>query len=199
MSDAWDLGAVLRTQSAAQPQRYALIMLNTPVAQHLKSLFCILWRRASVRICADGGANRLLALVGEDDAAWQTLPLPEQICGDLDSLDASTREFFSARGVPIVHIPSQYATDLQKGIQVIEDIEGDADAFELVIFGGLSGRLDQSMHTLHVLWQLAPGVPVMPMVTEPCAQDATMPRGNALRKRAHALVISSERITLSFT
>ena len=55
---------------------------------------------------------------------------------------------------------SQYATDLQKCILRVEEFEnsraGKAEEMDIVILGGLSGRLDQTMHTLHVLCQLAP-------------------------------------------
>lgn len=53
-------------------------------------------------------------------------------------------------------VPSQYATDLQKCILRVEEYEekGGIDEMDLIILGGLSGRLDQTMHTLHVLCQM---------------------------------------------
>jgi thiamine pyrophosphokinase len=56
----------------------------------------------------------------------------------------------------IEKVPSQYATDLQKCILRVEEYEekGSVGEMELIILGGLSGRLDQTMHTLHVLCQL---------------------------------------------
>lgn len=68
------------------------------------------------------------------------------------------------QGVKIVTVSSQYATDLQKCILRVEEFEEEraklaksegGDEMDLVIVGGLSGRLDQTMHTLHVLCQVA--------------------------------------------
>jgi thiamine pyrophosphokinase len=62
------------------------------------------------------------------------------------------------KGVQIVKAASQYATDLQKCILRVEEHEesekGNGE-MDIVILGGLSGRLDQTMHTLHVLCQVA--------------------------------------------
>lgn len=101
------------------------------------------------------------------------------------------------QGVPVVHKPSQYATDLQKSVQTVEDEEAkhDAPAYPLVIFGGMSGRLDQTMHTLHVLWQLAPGAKVETMIMEPGEEGKPQPRGSTLHKRARTIVVSDESIT----
>lgn len=56
---------------------------------------------------------------------------------------------------------SEYATDLQKCLRAVEIHEEQnspsstaLDRMAVVIVGGLSGRLDQTMHTLHVLCQL---------------------------------------------
>jgi hypothetical protein len=54
-------------------------------------------------------------------------------------------------------VASQYTTDLQKCILRVEEYECEANSdgdMDLIILGGLSGRLDQTMHTLHVLCQL---------------------------------------------
>lgn len=101
------------------------------------------------------------------------------------------------QGVPVVHKPSQYATDLQKSIQTVEDEEAKhkSPAYPLVIFGGMSGRLDQTMHTLHVLWQLAPDAKVEPMIMEPGEEGKPQPRGSNLHKRARTIVVSDESVT----
>ena len=64
--------------------------------------------------------------------------------------------------MPIVHDPDQYSTDLGKCIaSLVEEEErlktSDSRPVEhqLVISGGLSGRLDQTVHTIHALMQLA--------------------------------------------
>ncbi|KDN38508.1 Thiamin pyrophosphokinase, partial [Tilletiaria anomala UBC 951] len=129
---------------------------------------------AVYRICADGAANRLFDALSSrgfrDFAEAGPVPMspsekgqfvpPNEIVGDLDSLRPEVRQFFEQRGTQIVQRPSQYATDLQKSIQRAEDMEEESGGWlrgDLLIYGGLSGRFDQTCHTLHVLWQLAEG------------------------------------------
>lgn len=92
--------------------------------------------------------------------------------------------------VHIQRLASQYSTDLQKSIQHLETVEDSCKAqYDLVIFGGLTGRLDQTLHTLHVLWQLAPGVPLDHIVTS--GADATdEDKDGSLRKRNHTIILS---------
>ncbi|WFD32508.1 ribonuclease Z [Malassezia sp. CBS 17886] len=194
--DTWDFSELLGFSAAAGSgyRPYALVVLNTPISAAHGSGFMRLWGHASLRVCADGAANRVLDAVGQD--TWGDTLLPTEICGDLDSLRDDVRAFFAARGVPIVRVPTQYATDMQKGVRRVEDAEAlsRAPAYHLVIFGGLSGRVDQTVHTLHVLWQLAPGVPETPGVEYPDEGHADA-RAGRLAKRAHAVVVSDESVT----
>lgn len=183
MPHTWDIAALVRGNAGA----YAVVLLNTQIPAEHTSAFKRIWTHASQRVCADGGANRLHAL---DD---ESLPLPTQICGDLDSLRPDVAEHYKSRGVPIVLRPSQYATDLQKGIQAVEDAEGEA-VLPLVLFGGLTGRLDQTVHTLHVMWQLAPDT-----ASERRVADPDDPRGGSLRKRAPTVALSDNSVTLLLT
>lgn len=97
----------------------------------------------------------------------------------------TTHAHSSLNQVSIVHAPSQYATDLQKTVQAVEDFEAsgasgnatahaNASELDLIIFGGLSGRLDQTIHTLHVLWQLCPGTAAEEGVRDPGEDDAQL-------------------------
>ena len=180
----WDIAALVgRAPSAHGAPPYAVVLLNTPIPTEHSRTFERIWSCASERICADGAANRLFAL-GDKYA------LPTQICGDLDSIKQAVRAHYEARGVPVVTRPSQYATDLQKGVQALEDIEGDTER-RLILFGGLTGRLDQTVHTLHVLWQLAPGIPISHRVTDP--NDS---RGGQLKKRSLTVSVSDSSVTV---
>lgn len=148
---------------------------------------------ATYRICADGGANRLRSAFFTS-VNTEAVALPHAVVGDLDSLTDKTKSFFANLGVQIVEKPSQYATDLQKAIQTLEDWEGSEVAAgqsqaELVIFGGLSGRLDQTAHTLHVLWKLCPGLAAGGGYEDPDANDTENARGGNLRKRSRTYVL----------
>lgn len=224
---AWDPTRLLSgTDDGSAPPAHAVVLLNVALhGDHLHT-FEHLWnggewpvlpsRRlgpladaayaASYRVCADGGANRLFDayFASPSGSGEEAVSDPHVIVGDLDSLRAEVRRFFEERGVNILERPSQYATDLQKSIHAVEDVEkatraaapgATAAELELVIYGGLSGRLDQTMHTLHVLWLLAPGV-VNPRGVEDPNETASAEeqRGGKLKKRQRTWVVSDNSL-----
>ncbi|KZT73150.1 Thiamin pyrophosphokinase [Daedalea quercina L-15889] len=149
------------SSSDAADRQYALIVLNQPFSLPLLRR---LWNACSWRCCADGGGNRLYDLLGdvlggERDAADQrNLYLPNLIKGDLDSLRDDVREYYACRGVPVVHDPDQYSTDLMKCIHAVEEKDArEGTQSDLILLGGLSGRLDQTVHTLSLLHKLRKG------------------------------------------
>ncbi|GAA95730.1 hypothetical protein E5Q_02387 [Mixia osmundae IAM 14324] len=128
----------------------ALIILNTPITD--TATFRQIWFKASYRVCADGGANRLLAA---SEAMRQSF-VPDLIKGDLDSIRPDIKRHFEQLGVPIVEDPDQYATDLGKCVKAVaEQDAAKRTEHVIVILGGLQGRLDQTMHTLHAITKLA--------------------------------------------
>lgn len=189
----WDPSPFLLPWSQNDVPRYAMVLLNSPIDTRQIGHFRHLWKSASLRLCADGAANRILDCFGaaafESQDGRPSVPLPNAILGDLDSIRPDTQHFFTCKGVAVHLRPSQYATDLQKTIQEVEDQEaasGDGDEHTLIIFGGLAGRLDQSVHTLHVLWQLAPGTEQLGSVLDP---DGLNERGSRLKKRQRTFAI----------
>ncbi|KAJ7054449.1 thiamine pyrophosphokinase [Mycena amicta] len=97
----------------------ALVILNQPFS---RGLFLRLWNSSQWHCCADGGANRLFdTLVGDE----RTLYLPQLIKGDLDSIR-----------------PDKCVAAIQ-----VKEME-EATKYDIVLLGGLSGRLDQTIHTL---------------------------------------------------
>ncbi|KAG6861035.1 hypothetical protein C0995_004738 [Termitomyces sp. Mi166 len=82
--------------------------------------------------------------------------LPDLIKGDLDSIRDDVRSFYQSLGVPVVHDADQDSTDLMKCVSAIEEKEsGRLDVeYDIVILGGLAGRLDQTIHTLSYLHKL---------------------------------------------
>ncbi|CCM04310.1 uncharacterized protein FIBRA_06481 [Fibroporia radiculosa] len=78
------------------------------------------------------------------------LYLPDLIKGDLDSLRDDVRRYYASQGVPIVLDHDQDSTDLMKCVDALIDKEKAEGAYEsdIILLGGLSGRLDQTIHTL---------------------------------------------------
>lgn len=134
---------------------------------------------ASLRVAADGGANRLLEVCEFDDddeffVRSSQLRSPQYvsssthtiqgnldaIIGDLDSLRASARQHFTTRGrsAKVIHDPDQYSTDFSKTIKWIRASSspppGDTGAPppDIVAMGGLGGRVDQGLSQLHHLY-----------------------------------------------
>lgn len=146
-----------------------LIILNCPI-QHW-NLFKQIWdaggfrapcydfnssKSASIRICVDGGANRLLeAASAHADPLQYT---PNILVGDFDSLTTSTKDFYAKLNVDIFHDPDQYSTDYMKAFKhvpvdymvsrCVSAENHPLKTHQAVTFGGLSGRLDQTVHTL---------------------------------------------------
>lgn len=108
-----------------------LIILNCPI-QHWK-LFKSIWdagglhhyiwnanthtHTATLRICVDGGANRLL-----DAASKHADPVsftPHLLVGDFDSLTAQTRQFYTHLNVDMHFNPDQHSTDYMKAFNYV--------------------------------------------------------------------------------
>lgn len=74
--------------------------------------------------------------------------MPDAIIGDLDSIKSEVRAFYESKGVKVVQDKDEYSTDLMK---CIADVPDD---WAIVMLGGLSGRVDQTVHTMSMLYKL---------------------------------------------
>jgi thiamine pyrophosphokinase len=135
---------------------FALIILN----QELKLPIYIyrqLWANSTYIIAADGGANRLYDLNTKTtnsnfSSNSTSTPLPlNAIIGDLDSLLPNVRSHWEAKNVPVIQDNDQYSTDFTKAVKFIRDEESMKD-IDIVVLGGLGGRVDQGMSVLHHLY-----------------------------------------------
>ena len=85
----------------------------------------------------------------------------DAICGDLDSVLPETIAYYEQRGAKKVFDPDQYSTDLMKSLKLLstltqesvlqEDSSGDSQC-DVIVFGSLSGRLDQAFSLMHYLF-----------------------------------------------
>ncbi|KAI8614709.1 thiamine pyrophosphokinase [Chytriomyces sp. MP71] len=138
------------SKDAAPP--HALVILNQPVcsARHLAAM----WSLASIKLCADGGANRLFDSLATDEERRRFLP--DMIKGDLDSLRKDVREWYEAQGVPVIQENDLYSTDFMKCMSEVERIELERGAFhDVIAFGALGGRFDQTMASINMLYRRA--------------------------------------------
>lgn len=127
----WNLDAVFDNVS-----KTAIIILNQPLPTNLVKE---LWSKVPIKICADGGANRLM----------QLNLIPQKILGDLDSLDSNAKSFYA--DVDIIHIDDQDTNDFEKCIQIIDKEASDID--QVLAIGALGGRLDHQMANINTLYK----------------------------------------------
>ncbi|RMZ79913.1 hypothetical protein DV738_g3069, partial [Chaetothyriales sp. CBS 135597] len=130
---------------------YAVLVLNQPI--NYNALDAVI-QRATFLVCADGGADRLRKY-GDSLKNGDSLRLPDAIVGDFDSLTAETADYYRARGVDLLKQSEQYSTDFTKALRWIREAarrsldDGDLD---VIVLGGLGGRVDQALSQIHHLY-----------------------------------------------
>lgn len=133
----------------------ALVILNQPLPQHA---FPELWKRAAVRVCADGGANRLF-----DECKQRERFIPDAIIGDLDSLRPDVRKFYETHGSKVIHVEDQDSTDLGKSMRYVLDNapkhEGFIELSAVFILSSVMTRFDHAMANIHSLYEFQDRVP----------------------------------------
>lgn len=94
------------------------------------------------------------------DSKRQSLD-PTLIIGDLDSLLPSVRTHFAKKGIEIVQDDDQYSTDFGKAHAWLRSQQGEGGEREgdlemgkqdIVVLGGLGGRVDQGLSVIHHLY-----------------------------------------------
>ncbi|KAK4112777.1 thiamine pyrophosphokinase [Canariomyces notabilis] len=171
-----DVGSETHGQGQDQTTRFALIVLNQALDDHL-DVARRLWNNASVRIAADGGANCLYQAAGQHgDKSLDDLAV---IIGDLDSLTPEARAYYESsgpssglrEGTAVIHDSDQESTDFGKAVHYIRqhyhrrDDDAAAPPLDIVALGGLGGRVDQGLSQLHHLYLFQ---------KDPCYADGRM-------------------------
>ncbi|KAK9146936.1 hypothetical protein Sjap_006839 [Stephania japonica] len=134
---------------------YALVVLN----QRLPRFTPLLWKHAQLRLCADGGANRVFdempqLMPNEDALDVQKRFRPDVIKGDMDSIRPEVLGFYSNLGTKIVdESHDQETTDLHKCVAYIRDFASNLDNSNVCILvaGALGGRFDHEIGNINVL------------------------------------------------
>ncbi|KAF8992852.1 thiamine pyrophosphokinase [Cyathus striatus] len=154
---SWNTNFLQPSPDVNDTTKRALIILNQPFSA---ALLLRVWNSTQWHCCADGGANRLYDLLSSSNLEKEGIHpeqyLPSLIKGDLDSLRHDVREYYSSKGVHVIQDDGQDSTDLMKCVKALEEKEAaeQSDQYDIIILGGLTGRLDQTIHTLSYLHKL---------------------------------------------
>jgi len=125
----------------------ALVILNSPIQTPPSPLFRELWEKSKVRVCADGGANRLFDSTQDLGATF----IPDLIIGDLDSLRDDVKEYYYSKQVRIERVADQDSNDLDKSLRFI--YEQMVKPYRVFAYGAFGGRFDQEMGSIHALFR----------------------------------------------
>jgi len=135
---------------------YALVILNQPLNGN--ALHAVM-EGASLMVCADAGADRLYQYdVRLREGTKQRLP--DAIVGDLDSLTSNVERHYRSKGVRVEKDPDQYSTDFTKCLKWLRRewesrSESPGSVLDVVVLGGLGGRVDQGFSQIHHLYMAA--------------------------------------------
>ena len=152
--------------SSLQPSKNALVVLNQPINGFNKLIH--FWNNSIVRICVDGGLDRLLDWISQHEKTAQQSLVPDYICGDLDSVNEATKKLFEERGAKSIRLYNQDATDFQKTLKFVVELclvelpvlKGEqlvenklANIENIFCFCEFGGRLDHSLANLSSLYE----------------------------------------------
>ncbi|KAF8523427.1 thiamine pyrophosphokinase, partial [Gautieria morchelliformis] len=121
---------------------------------------------------ADGGANRLYDLYPSEKRRSEYRFLPDLIKGDFDSIREDVKAYYLEKAWD----QDSTSTDLQKCLFSHSELESSLmEQYTVILLVGLSGCLDQTVHTLSLLHKLGQSREYVYAVTE-CGTGPRLPR-----------------------
>eukprot|EP00727_Mastigamoeba_balamuthi_P004576 m51a1_g14116 putative thiamin pyrophosphokinase 1 (255) ;mRNA; r:152739-153970 len=123
----------------------ALLVLNNT----LPPFFDALWHSCRLRVCADGGSNRV--------HDWSDVPAsyaPCAVVGDLDSARPAVLDFFRSHGAVVRRVEDQDSTDFMKAVDyILEQRTPAGGAYtDVFVVGALGGNFSQEVTNLCMFW-----------------------------------------------
>lgn len=131
---------------------YGIVILNQPINRNaLKTVL----DDAVLVVCADAGADRYMKFQSDHGSHTR---LPEAIVGDLDSISTEAEKHYTEKGVVLSKDPDQYSTDFTKALkwmrQEWDQRKGAQEKLDVIVMGGLGGRVDQGFSQIHHLYMV---------------------------------------------
>eukprot|EP00511_Aplanochytrium_stocchinoi_P002266 CAMPEP_0204835074 /NCGR_PEP_ID=MMETSP1346-20131115/21557_1 /ASSEMBLY_ACC=CAM_ASM_000771 /TAXON_ID=215587 /ORGANISM="Aplanochytrium stocchinoi, Strain GSBS06" /LENGTH=272 /DNA_ID=CAMNT_0051968777 /DNA_START=348 /DNA_END=1169 /DNA_ORIENTATION=+ len=150
---------VRKNDEDEEPDPLVLLVLNTQVE---RKLFRSLWKRSAIRICADGGANRLYDEYSNSKMASELNEckvgahcfIPDYVRGDLDSIRSEVAQFYADLGTKIEKVHDQDSNDMEKCLDFLQRLQAERNQrFSVVALGSFGGRFDQTMANLNAAYK----------------------------------------------
>lgn len=143
----WDPEAMLFRNKES---KNAIVIPNQPLSENTCVFLKRHWNKAVLKMCVDGGADRLRKAMGSQAEQF----LPDYLTGDFDSVSKETMEFYKSKGTKVVHTPDQDRTDLTKALMVLAEHckEHSLQVDYVLVACGSFDRMDHMMADFNTLF-----------------------------------------------
>ncbi|ORX64706.1 Thiamin pyrophosphokinase [Anaeromyces robustus] len=130
----------------------SLIILNYILPR--KDFLDRLWKKAKVKLCVDGGTNRLYNHFNNNPEDREKY-IPDYICGDLDSIEPEIMNYYISRGAQKKFLYNQDYTDFQKSLSFLKSLdEENYVKNDVYVLGSLNGRFDHTISNVSTLYKV---------------------------------------------
>ena len=137
--------------SLAKRGSFALIILNNVMPIISNGVIDRLWDNCRVRVCSDGGANRLFDYNQE--------LIPNYVIGDFDSAKQHTLEYYLSKQSAVIQNTDTETADVEK---CIEHIKINVPAVKkCFVYGFSGGVLDKELNCYHLMAKWSKEMPLV--------------------------------------